>query len=91
MASNDPEDYEAPPEGPVALLIRTVHAPAQPNAQNAVRVIALVVALATMTTAPQPFLVIGALALIILALSLGVSESKRRTLQSVQPERTPAK
>jgi hypothetical protein len=91
VASNDPEDYEPPAEGPVALLIRTVHAPAQPNAQTTVRVIALVIALVAMTTAPQPFLAVGALALIVLALSLGISESKHRTLQSVKPERTPAK
>jgi len=89
MASNDDEEFTPPDEGPVAFLIRTMHAAAQPNAQNPIRVIAICVALVCTSMAPQPYLVIGCLALVVIALSLGVSASKGRVISTT--ERQPAK
>lgn len=88
MASNDEAVFEPPAEGPVAFLIRTVHAPALPNAQSPIRVIALCVALVCTSMAPQPYLVIGCLSLLVIALSLGVSAAKGKavTTERTQPK-----
>jgi hypothetical protein len=63
----------------VAQLIRIVRAPALPNAQTPLRVVCLVLAMGAGTTAPNPFDLVVGVALVVLALSLGVSPTKGST------------
>jgi hypothetical protein len=72
MASNDPAPKEVPlPDtGAVAFLTRIVRLPARTD-QTPLRAVYLVIIAAMLGLAPVPFSVIGFIAVVALALSLG--------------------
>lgn len=79
MASND-EPAEPEPtttDRAFAMVERIIHAPALPNAQTPIRVVALLVLTVCVSLAPVPANVIGVIATVTLALSLGQAQQKR--------------
>jgi uncharacterized membrane protein len=73
LASNPEKEQpvEQPDTGPVATLIRLVHAPAKPNAQTPLRIVMLIAITVCLAFAPFPASLVGMLAVLIMALSLG--------------------
>lgn len=79
MASNDEpaEPIPSTADKAFAVVERIIHAPAQPNAQTPIRVLALLILTVCVSLAPTPANVIGVVATVTLALSLGQVQQKR--------------
>lgn len=78
MASNDDaaEPEPSTTDKAFAVVERMIHAPALPNAQTPIRVVALLVLTICVSLAPLPANVVGVVAVVVLALSLGHNQQK---------------